>query len=130
MAEGESPTACAIREMQEEAGLTVDPTDLHLAGLVSERAYEGAGHWLMFLYEVTRPLDPAEVQLVDLHDEGRLEWHPPAAIAGLSIPESDAEVIWPLFWKYRGRFFAAHIDCTAEGMRWRLDQPAEDADPG
>lgn len=117
---GESPTRCAQREIQEEAGLDIAIGDLHLTGIVSERAFEGKGHWLMFLYEVTRPVElPPEAMEMD---EGRLEWHDPSAIDGLAIPDSDREVIWPLFWKHRGGFFAAHLDCTVTPLDWRVEQ--------
>ena len=44
------------------------------------------------------------------------------AIPDLPIPDSDREVIWPLFWKHRGGFFAAHLDCRREPMAWRVEQ--------
>ena len=56
---GESPYACACREAQEELGLTLSPSDLHLTGLVSEHGYQGQTHWLMFLFEVKRQVDGA-----------------------------------------------------------------------
>ena len=115
---GESPTACAVREIHEETGLTVDPADLHLTGLVSETAYENQTHWLMFLYEVTRP-----VQLqATTFDEGALEWHPPEALAQLNIPDTDRQIIWPMFWKYRRGFFALHLDCTSPQITWEVQQ--------
>lgn len=119
---GESPTACAVREIKEETGVTVEHCDLHLTGIVSESGYEGECHWLMYLYEVTRPVsvEPGPI------DEGVLAWHEPGGVSDLSIPETDREVIWPLFWRYRGRFFAAHIDCQPDGLRWRVEQPACD----
>lgn len=120
---GESPTDCAVREIREEAGLTLTPADLHLTGIVSEAAFLGQMHWLMFLYEVTRPV----VVEASTFDEGRLEWHDPTTIAGLPLPETDRQVIWPMFWHYRGRFFAAHIDGTGPEMTWSIQQPGEDA---
>ena len=119
---GESPTACAQREIKEEAGLDIDLADLHLTGIVSETAYLGQTHWLMFLYEVTCPVQIAPEAM--LFDEGRLEWHEPDAINALPIPETDRGVIWPLFWQHRGAFFAAHIDCSADPLRWRMEQPS------
>ena len=121
---GESPTACAIREIKEEAGLTVSAQDLHLTGIVSESGFQDECHWLMYLYEVTRPV---EVQAGPI-DEGQLEWHAPDAIDGLSIPQTDREVIWPCFWRYRKQFFMAHIDCAAGGLSWQLEQPPADID--
>jgi 8-oxo-dGTP diphosphatase len=123
MALGESPTACAVREIHEEAGLTIDASDLHLTGIVSEAGYEDAGHFLMFLYELTRPVQVTVTEF----DEGRLSWHHRDAIDALPQPESDRRVIWPLFWKYRRGFFAAHLDCTGDTMTWQLEQPAGDA---
>lgn len=118
---GESPTACAQREINEEAGLDVDAADLHLCGIVSETAYLGQTHWLMFLYELTKPVS---IKPEAMHfDEGRLEWHEPDQIDKLPIPETDRGVIWPLFWKHRRDFFAAHIDCTTDPLQWRMEQP-------
>src|SRR3954451_12540881 len=56
MEEGESPYACACREAEEELGIKITAPDLHLIGVVSEHAYGGQGHWLIFLFEVTKRL--------------------------------------------------------------------------
>jgi len=125
MEEGESPTACARREIREEAGVEVSEADLHLTGIVSEAGFEQQTHWLMFLYELTRPVRVERMTF----DEGRLEWHALEAVKSLAIPETDRRVIWPLFREYRGRFFAAHIDCRDGGFRWWLQQPAEASGP-
>jgi len=117
--DGESPTGCAIREIEEEAGLLVTPDDLRLTGIVSERAFEDAGHWLIFLYEVTRPVEVTEGPM----SEGRLEWHPLEALKPLAIPDTDRRVMWPLFLQHRGRgFFMAHIECAEGDFVWRLEQ--------
>ena len=119
---GESPQACALREIQEETGLAVVDHDLHLAGIVSETAFNHQAHWLMFLYEVTKPVVLQRTSC----PEGTLEWHPVEALSRLPIPATDREVIWPLFCRYRGRFFTAHIDCSGDSLSWRLHQPLED----
>lgn len=115
---GESPTACAVREVAEETGLSLAPADLHLTGIVSETGYQDACHWLMFLYEAVGPVEhPAGAV-----NEGVLEWHDPASLAGLPLPATDREVIWPLFWANRGGFFMAHIDCAGGRLDWRLER--------
>jgi len=118
MTAGESPVACARREIQEEADITVPSADLHLAGLVSETAFDNETHWLMFLYEVTRPVAVTRTDF----EEGQLEWHAPERVPTLNIPETDRRVIWPLFLEHRGGFFHVHIDCRDGRFDWRLEQ--------
>ncbi len=115
---GESPAACAAREIREEAGIDVPVADLHLAGVVSEADFPGFGHLLMFLYEGTQPVT------VEPHtiDEGRLAWHRLEDLGSLAVPETDRTVIWPAFLAHRGGFFAAHIDLGGEEMAWRMEE--------
>jgi 8-oxo-dGTP diphosphatase len=119
MDDGESPHACACREAEEEIGLALTPGDLHLTGIVSERGYEASAHWLMFLFEVRPRLEavPAPIR------EGEFRFFDAAEIVSLTIPRTDAEQIWPLFWRHRGGFFAAHCHCLGEGnSRWSLEE--------
>jgi len=117
--EGESPYACACREAREELGVELSPSDLHLTGLVSEHGYQGQSHWLMFLFEVKRRLR----ELPQAHREGRFEFFSCGALAGLKLPQTDRERIWPWFWEHRGGFFAAHCRCLADGRNeWRLEE--------
>jgi 8-oxo-dGTP diphosphatase len=132
---GESPHACALREIEEEIGVRLTLDEIRLLGIVSERAFQGQGaavgaapamaagssaHWLMFCFEVTRPLDfPAR----DI-EEGRLEWIDPIILPELGIPKTDREVIWPLVEqhsrqlhptphnRHQDSVFCVHIDCT------------------
>jgi len=116
---GESPYACACREAQEELGVALQPNDLHLTGLVSEHGYEGQAHWLMFLFEVKRRLKT----LPPPHQEGTFKFFPVSALASLKLPQTDREQIWPLFWRHRGGFFAAHCHCFPDGRNeWTLEQ--------
>ena len=117
---GESPTACAVREIGEETGISAAPHQLHLTGIVSETGYLDQAHWLMFLYELLTPVTGPLAACA----EGELGWFEPAAIDRLPIPQTDAQVIWPLFWSHRGSFFAVHIDCRGGKIQWRVEQPA------
>jgi 8-oxo-dGTP diphosphatase len=127
MATGESPAQCARREILEEAGLEIPIDRLHLMGLISEAAYEGRGHWLLFYYRV---LGPVRVEPHDIR-EGRLDWFHPSQIDALPLPQTDRTIIWPLVRRHEPRnpadkpgFFTVHIDCTrADGrMEWALEQ--------
>lgn len=117
---GESPTHCAVREIREETGLDIPAQGLHLAGIVSETAYQGDTHWLMFLYEVIGPVELAPHDM----DEGRLDWHTIDEIDHLPLPETDRKIIWPLYSKHRHGFFMAHIDCTGPDLVCTVEQSA------
>lgn len=116
---GESPYACACREAQEELNLRLSPSDLHLAGIVSEDGYEGQSHWLMFLFEIGLKLET----LPPPHREGKFRFFAREALDGLRIPQTDRERIWPWFWQFRGGFFAAHCRCHPDGTtEWVLEE--------
>lgn len=122
---GESPAQCAQREIHEEAGIEVPIDRLHLIGLVSEQAFEGKGHWLMFVYRVLGPVVVTQTQI----REGTLEWFEPEQIDGLPLPETDRLIIWPLMRRHeasgpggRPGFFAVHIDCRTPELRWSVEQ--------
>lgn len=118
---GEGPHACAVREIHEEAGLALGDDEVRLTGIVAERAYEGETHWLIFLYEVTRPIDPAEITQMEF-DEGTLTWVSAADVPDLDIPRTDREIMWPLVQQHRGGFFSVEIDCTVEPIRWTVQE--------
>lgn len=119
IARGESPHECALREAEEEAGIALAPADLRLCGMVAERAYEGRHHWLIFLFETTRAIDPAEVPVTSF-DEGTLEWVPEASVATAGIPWTDREILWPAIRAHRGGFFSVDIDCSVDPPTYRL----------
>ncbi len=123
--EGESPAQCAQREIFEEAGLHVPMERIHLIGVVSECAFEGKGHWLMFVYRV---LGAVHVEPHDMR-EGRLDWFTPEEVDGLPLPETDRKIIWPLMKRADPRTpggkpgsFAVHIDCRGKEIEWRVEQ--------
>jgi 8-oxo-dGTP diphosphatase len=122
---GESPAQCAQREIQEEAGIHVPIERLRLVGLISEAAFEGRGHWLLFYYRV---MGSVVVPPQDTR-EGRLDWFALDQIDGLPIPETDRSIIWPLVRRAEPTrdnpepgFFAVHIDCTGPALRWSVEQ--------
>ena len=123
---GESPTACAVREVREESGLDLTMDRLRAIGVVSEAAFEGSGHWLMFLFDCDLDADEADQVVTDrcVTDEGRLAWFTPEAMDGLALPETDRLVINPLVHRHASdqRFFMAHIDCSSEKLRWQQEQ--------
>ena len=119
MQDGESPYACACREALEELGVGIQPEDLRLAGVISEHGYEGEAHWLMFLFELKVRLEAVPPP----HREGRFQFFGREGLNSLNLPQTDREQIWPLFWKYRGGFFAAHCHCQPGGPHhWTIEE--------
>lgn len=118
---GEGPHDCAVREIREETGISIDLTELRLLGIVSERAYQDEAHWLIFLFEVTRPIRRAEMKWMDF-EEGTLEWTRPRDVSGLPIPRTDRDVMWPLVQSHRGGFFMVHIDWSETDLTWTVHE--------
>lgn len=124
---GESPHQCACREAQEEMGMALRPSEVKLTGIVSESGYQGQAHWLMFLFEVKLRLH----QVPPPHREGRFAFFSRAELEDLALPSTDREQIWPLFWRHRGGFFAAHCRCHADGTHdWSLEESLLPLAPG
>jgi len=116
---GESPYACACREAGEELGLHIAASDLHLTGIVSERGYLGQSHWLMFLFEVKPRLKSTPPP----HREGTFKFFSRELLASLKMPSTDAGQIWPLYWRHRRGFFAAHCECSEPGgYSWTIEE--------
>lgn len=117
--QGESPHACACREAAEELGCHLNPTDLHLTGLISECGLAGAAHWLMFLFEVL----PRHTTLPPPMREGRFAFHHRDDLLQLPLPATDREALWPWFFAHRGGFFAAQATCQPDGTTiWTLEE--------
>lgn len=137
---GESPAMAARREIAEEAGIDVGLDRLRLVGIVSECAYQGDTHWLMFWYRVQGSVEVVEHTI----REGRLEWHELAELSNelegdadaapgrLPLPETDRKVIWPLVLGSERGVFSVHIDCrsaapgTDDGFTWAIEECSVD----
>lgn len=105
---GESPYECARRETMEEVGLELQDSDLHLFGMIAEKAYEGGAHYLMFLFEAK----PRLTYLPEAIDEGEFAFHRPETIYDLPIPETDRVGLWPAWFHRRQGFISLRADCT------------------
>lgn len=116
---GEAPYACACREAGEELGLTLQPCDMHLTGLLSVYGYQEQMHLLIFIFEVLKKL----TDLPPEHKEGRFQFFSLSALTSLKLPQTELEIIWPWFWQYRNGFFAAHCHCHPDGRKeWTLEE--------
>ncbi|MFP4166401.1 MAG: NUDIX hydrolase [Opitutales bacterium] len=111
MSRGESPYECARRETLEEVGMELNDADLHCFGYISEKSYEGAGHWLMFLFDCRQRLN----ELPAVIDEGRFRFFPRAAIDRLTIPETDRRLLWPYYDRFRESFIGLRANCDPAG---------------
>ena len=112
MTRGESPVECARRELEEETGHGAAMEDFAVFGYVSEKAYAGTTHWLMFLVECRRPL----ASLPPAIPEGRFGFFQRHEIDGLRLPPSDRRLVWPCYDRYRGGFIALRADFDGDGV--------------
>lgn len=104
---GESPFECAVRETREETGHVVTAGDLHLFAMISEKAYEGSAHWLIFLFKCHRPI----VALPPTMREGSFGFFSRQAVDGIPLPETDRTALWPIYDRYHDRFVSLRADC-------------------
>ena len=108
---GESPYECAKREAMEEIQLTLTDEDLHCFGYISEKSYEGSGHWLMFLFNSLKRVErlPPEI------DEGRFCFFSRDTIDALAIPATDRTLLWPYYDRFAAGFVGLRADCDPAG---------------
>lgn len=120
MALGESPFECAIRETREEIGLEISESDLHLFSMVSEKAYEGGCHWLMFLFDCKKRISALPEKIC----EGAFKFFDEADVFGgkVRIPDTDRILLWDIWKRYRDSGFAVlRADCNG-GINFKTEQ--------
>jgi len=105
---GESPFECARRETMEEIGVDLGDEDLHLFGIIAEKAYEGGAHYLMFLFEMRPRLQALPPPI----SEGDFAFHAPESVYDLPIPETDRVGLWPAWFRRHEGFISMRADCT------------------
>lgn len=113
VARGESPHEAARREVREEAGISLGPRDLHLAGILTERRWEGREDWLVFAF---RARSPRGAKARTSCPEGALAWMTRSDVR--SLPDAPQGMRY--FWRRmragaRGRPFVLTIEGRSRG---------------
>ena len=118
---GESPYECARRETEEEVGLTLNDSDLHCFGYVSEKNYEGGVHWLMFLFNCLKPISGLPKAI----DEGHFDFFSRSEINHIAVPPSDKILIWPYYDQFaHGGFVGLRANCAPGGTLRPIEELA------
>jgi len=94
---GESPEECAVREVNEECGLTV--ANPIMKGFITFPLFDGVEDWYVFLFAFKE----FSGQLID-SNEGKLEWIPNDKIVELNLWDGD-RIFVP--WLFEDKFFSA-----------------------
>jgi 8-oxo-dGTP diphosphatase len=97
---GETPEACAIREIYEESGLTVRNPELR--GILTFPAFDGQEDWYAFVFVAC----DFEGELIDSL-EGELHWIDDDRVLDLNLWEGDRHFIQ---WLDKPGFFSGRFD--------------------
>ena len=97
---GETPEECAVRELKEEAGLTVK--SLKLKGFITFPLFDGKEDWYVFLFVI----DKFDGDLID-SPEGKLEWIDNNKLLELNLWDGD-KIFIP--WLFQEKFFSAKFN--------------------
>ncbi len=96
---GETPEACALREIREESGLIAD--HMQMKGFITFPNFDGQRDWYVFLFVV----NAFHGEMID-SPEGRLAWIEDEELLNLPLWEGD-RVFLP--WLDQDRFFSARF---------------------
>lgn len=109
---GESPYECAKRETHEEINIHLEDENLACFGYISEKNYEGTGHWLMFLFQSKIEVNniPAEI------DEGHFGFFSRTQIDSLNIPKTDKTLLWPFYDSHKNGFIGLRANCNLKNI--------------
>lgn len=109
---GESPYECARRETLEEIQIDLKDDDLNCFGYISEKSYEGSGHWLMFLFNSKVQLETIPQPIA----EGSFAFFSRSEIDKLEIPKTDKTLLWPYYDSHRGGFIGLRANCNPKNQ--------------
>ncbi|MGA7836633.1 MAG: 8-oxo-dGTP diphosphatase [Ignavibacteriaceae bacterium] len=98
--QGESPEDCVIREIKEEAGLTIKSPKMH--GFITFPLFDKVDDWYVFIFSSKN----FEGKLID-SPEGNLEWIPNDKLTELNLWDGDKIF---LEWLFQDRFFSAKFN--------------------
>lgn len=101
---GETPEACAIREIEEESGLRVQTPQLH--GVLTFPAFSDDEDWYAFLFTVHISAAQYAQELID-SPEGELRWIDDADLLALNLWPGD-RIFLP--WLEQSAFFSGSFD--------------------
>lgn len=79
---GESPEDCVIREIKEEAGLTIKNPRMH--GFITFPLFDGKDDWHVFLFSAVE----YDGEIIE-SNEGHLEWIPDEKLLDLNLWDGD-----------------------------------------
>ncbi len=92
--DGEDPAAGALRELEEETGVRLVPSQLHAAGVFANDHRASYGTWdRMWVYAAAVDLTDADIEC---HEGRQIVFVDPATTPGLSLTKG-AEAIVPAF---------------------------------
>lgn len=102
---GESPEDCIIREVREETGLEIAPSDLRYCGIVTfvDKSEDEPYTEFMHLFHATK----FSGKLIEDCNEGDLEWVPISKLGDL--PQWEADEIFQKFIIQKHPFFSLKV---------------------